>query len=93
MVLPPASCTMSRTDDEHLQRDIHTNLATTHHPPILQREEFDSYTREFLPNLRRAQNPLTIIILSDPPPGAHPCNPRPGRPNRLVSASHPPPHL
>ena len=91
---PPISGPTVHPGRERLRQDIHTNLAATHHPPISQHEEQDYSTSGLCPDLRKAKNILTHIILSGTPPGAHPCDPKTIFPNRIVPPSHPPPpHL
>ena len=87
LVLPPTNCITSHPGGKCLRRDVYPNLDVTHHLSIIQCEKRDHCTNELFTDLYRAQHPLTNIIFPVPPPGAHPRDPIPGRPNRIVPPS------
>ena len=64
--------------DEHYQQNLHSDLATSHNPPLPQSEERGGPQRHFPPNLRREQFLLTHLLLSGHPLRAHPGHYRSG---------------
>ena len=74
---------------ERYQWNLHSDLAASHNPPLSQRKERDGLPSRLFPDLLREQYLPTQLLLSGPPPRAHPGHPVPGRAYRTIASSDP----
>ena len=74
---------------ERCHQKLHSDLATSHNPPLPQRKECDSPPGRFPPSLRREEYLFPHLLLSGPPQRAHTGHPRPGRTDRTFTYPNP----